>query len=126
MMGSEEEPDYAYWDGSYEGGVGPERDQIKGSFVTPGERRRFAASKIEPDRRFHYRHIAASLAARAADFLSPRSQAFAAVLCHATDWALSIGEDDEARQLYRRYVKHGALFPWAVHFGHECPEPNFG
>jgi cellulose synthase operon protein C len=125
MMGSEGDPDYAYWGGGFEGGIGPEGEELNGPFVTAGEADRFATSKIEPDKRYHYRYIAADYAARGADLLPTRSQAFAAVLCHATDWMLSTHEDVAARRLYHRYVEQGALVPWALHFGRRCPEPDF-
>jgi cellulose synthase operon protein C len=28
-------------------------------------------------------------------------------------------------QLYQRYLKEGAVVPWATDFGHDCPEPDF-
>ncbi len=28
-------------------------------------------------------------------------------------------------QLYQRYLKAGAVVPWATKFGHDCPEPDF-
>jgi cellulose synthase operon protein C len=28
-------------------------------------------------------------------------------------------------QLYQRYLKEGAVVPWATDFGHDCPDPDF-
>jgi hypothetical protein len=120
-------------------------DDLKQSFVTDGERQRFADSAAKPDLRFHYRYLAADRAASAADLLPPRSQAFAAVLCKATGWMLEgppdygdEGRSDDAsstpgvperlrraRALYERYVKQGPYVPWAEDFGRDCEEPDF-
>ena len=27
--------------------------------------------------------------------------------------------------MYQRYLKEGAVLPWATHFGRRCPEPDF-
>jgi hypothetical protein len=37
------------------------------------------------------------------------------------------GDPAEARAqaLYARYVKEGAIVPWATHFGYGCPAPDF-
>jgi len=57
-------------------------------FVTDGERQRFQASPPKPNFRYHYKFVGVDEALRAADLLPPRSQAFAAVLCHATSWMI--------------------------------------
>ena len=121
-MGTEGPPDYFALEGNYETGVAQEK--IEGEFVTTEERKRFAASAARPDHRFHYRYVAVEQATRAADLLPPKSQAFAAVLCHAASWMLD--RDDAAGQvLYKRYVREGAHVPWATHFGRDCPAPDF-
>ncbi|HLX06179.1 MAG TPA: hypothetical protein VKR28_11615 [Candidatus Binatus sp.] len=33
--------------------------------------------------------------------------------------------EDLTCQLYQRYLKAGAVVPWATDFGHDCPEPDF-
>ena len=33
--------------------------------------------------------------------------------------------EDLTCQLYQRYLKEGAVVPWAMGFGHECPAPDF-
>ncbi|MGD9583983.1 MAG: hypothetical protein AB7V26_10020 [Lysobacterales bacterium] len=75
-------------------------------------------------RDYRYRRMAAGWANLAADDLPPRSQAFAAVLCHATRWLLA-KEPENADFYYRRYIRHGAAMAWADRFGQVCPEPDF-
>jgi hypothetical protein len=94
------------------------------NLVSPSERQRFASTTPTIDKRFHYRYIAVQEAQKAAALLPVKSQAYASVLCNATGWILS-GDDRLAHSLYHQYVKHGAQFPWAAHFGHKCPEPDF-
>jgi tetratricopeptide (TPR) repeat protein len=126
IMGTEAAPDYEDLEGSFDLGVG--QSELKGPYVSKMEHARFAASAAKPDFRFHYRFIAADEAAKAADLLPPRSQAFAAVLCSATGWMLETADGDapsRAKALYRRYVHQGALVPWAKDFGRHCPNPDF-
>jgi cellulose synthase operon protein C len=152
------EPEFSF------GGVGRFKLRADDQFVTDGERQRFKASAPKPNFRYHYLFVAVDEALHAADLLPPRSQAFAAVLCHATSWmtdgesclasagdlrassaayrstAPSVADPlsadvrwpngDTARinftcQLYQRYLKEGAVVPWATHFGRHCPEPDF-
>jgi cellulose synthase operon protein C len=122
ILGYEEAPDFAVEDGAYDGGYGP--DQLNGPFITEDEKRRFGASAAKPDKRFHYRYIAADEASRAADLLPPRSQAFAAVLCNGSSWLID-RYPPVAQGLYRRYLKEGPHVPWANHFARACPEPDF-
>src|SRR5207248_1573496 len=89
------------------------------------ERARFEKTMPVPDKRFHYRYVAVDQALRAAEALPPRSEAFAAVLCHATAWMFSSRNDAAAQALYRLYVANGPMVPWAKTFGRDCPEPDF-
>lgn len=141
LFGYEQGPDYNDMGGGFQGGSGHSADDLKQSFVTDGERQRYADSAPRPDRRFHYRYLAADRAAGAADLLPPRSQAFAAVLCKASGWMLDgppdYGDNGEgtpplppqrllkAKALYDRYVKQGPYVAWAENFGESCPEPDF-
>jgi tetratricopeptide (TPR) repeat protein len=145
-------------------GIGHFELRADDRFVTEGERQRFKASAPKPNLRYHYRFVAVDEALHAADLLPPRSQAFAAVLCHATRYvtdgtscpASTSNLRDSAKaydsdkpniadplmldtiwpaegtarinltcQLYQRYLKEGAVVPWATHFGRHCPEPDF-
>jgi tetratricopeptide (TPR) repeat protein len=142
LMGYEQAPDYADNGGGYQGGSGQSAETLKGDLVTAGERQRFGDSSAQPDRRFHYRYVAADRAVSAADLLPPRSQAFAATLCVAASWMLEgPGDDNEAgdgeegkplnerqrrvQAYYARYVKEGPYVDWAWYFGQTCEQPNF-
>jgi len=142
ILGFEQAPDFADNGGVFQGGSGQSAATLKGDLVTAGERQRFADSNAQPDRRFHYRYVAADHAAAAADLLPPRSQAFAATLCMATRWMregppdydeAADGEADKplnersrrARIYYERYVKQGPHVAWADNFGMNCEPPNF-
>lgn len=146
LFGYEQGPDYSDNSGSFQGGSGHSANDLKQPLVTDGERERFARSVAQPDRRFHYRYLAADRAASAADMLPARSQAFAAVLCKATGWMLEGPPDYQdlyggygepaptqpperlrrAQALYARYVKEGPYVDWAADFGRSCEEPDFG
>ncbi|MFC5740370.1 hypothetical protein [Dyella tabacisoli] len=148
LLGYQQGPDYQDNGGGYPGGSGHTANDLKGSYVTEGERQRFAGSGAMPELRFHYRYLAVNRASSAADLLPPRSQAFAAVLCKATGWMLDgpgggfydgpgatadgspatepVDERSKrVKELYTRYVKQGAYVPWADDFGRSCEEPNF-
>jgi hypothetical protein len=142
LFGFEQGPDYGDNGGGYQGGSGQSVETLKGDFVTAGERQRFNDSAAQPDRRFHYRYLAADRAVSAADLLPKRSQAFAATLCMATNWMLQ-GPPDyneasdgdatkplnerqrRAQAYYARYVKQGPYVEWADSFGWNCEEPDF-
>ncbi len=125
LFGTEIGPDQDALDGRFDNGYGPSHPP-SGSLVTANERWRYAASGAVPDRRFHYRFLAAQDAERAADALPPRSQAFAAVLCRAADWMFQSDDEPDADRLYRRYLAFGAIVPFATRFGgYNCPAPDF-
>jgi hypothetical protein len=142
LFGFEQGPDYGDNGGGYQGGSGQSAETLKGDLVTAGEHQRFNDSAAQPDRRFHYRYLAADRAVSAADLLPPRSQAFAASLCMATHWMLE-GPPDyneatdgdatkplnerqrRAQAYYARYVKQGPYVEWADSFGWNCEEPDF-
>lgn len=129
LLGYELDPDYQIWGGSFAYGYADEAGDASPSpfsipLVGSEETKRTAASAAVPAQRFHYRYIAAGLAANAADLLPPRSQAFASVLCHATAWLL-YRDPDAAQNLYRRYLRQGAYVAWGDAFGQECPAPDF-
>lgn len=85
---------------------------------------RFEATRPPADKRFHYRYRAVELAVEASEHLPKRSEAYAAVLCHAASWT-GWRDPDEAAKVYRRYLKNGALVEWGASFGQSCPEPGF-
>ncbi|MDZ5648517.1 hypothetical protein [Nitrospirillum sp. BR 11828] len=155
IMGTEGVPDEAALQGAYDVGIGQATLPPGGApYVTDGERKRFADSAPQPDQRFHYRFIATDAAEHAADQLPHTSQAYAATLCwavnYATDQMIGTWTDDpgtiqdpywqsvvrriierdkqakgRAAALYDRYIKTGPHQPWANHFGHACPAPDF-
>ncbi len=123
LIGYTSSPDYAIWSGSF-GSVEP---LVKaGPWVTATEVDRQRATESRPNIHLHEEQIAIQLAGQAADLLPKRSQAFAAVLCHASDWT---GDDSKTRiNLYHRYLTEGAYLPWASAFGqhhNKCPTPDF-
>lgn len=121
ILGTEGPPDYYYNRGYFDTGIG--RNEATGPLVTPGETKRVALSRPQDPHRFHYRYLAANAANNAANLVPARSQAFAAMLCHAAKWASR--DPDRATQIWRRYVKEGARVPFATSFGAKCPVPDF-
>jgi hypothetical protein len=130
LIGYDYDPDFSAAYGEFENvytfGHGPSLPMTL-SFdpgPTPGERERAESTKATPDKRFHYRYLAADFAARAADLVPERSQAYAALLCKATGW-LAVRDLPAATEYYRRYVSHGPYVPWAASFGSHCEAPDF-
>lgn len=119
LLGSEMAPDYRIYDGNFSLGEDPTR---AGPWVSAGEAERQVQSKVEPDRRYHYRYLATALAEQAADRVPTSSQAFAALLCKGGGWIES-RDFATTQRLYQRYVAQGAMVPWG--FGRNCPEPDF-
>ncbi len=72
----------------------------------------------------HYRWQAAEWAGPSADLLHPRTQAWAAVLCHAASW-VSYRDTETGALIYQRYVKNGTVFDWSAHVGRGCPGAVF-
>lgn len=129
ILGYELEPDGHIHFGGFEE-VTPEARLTPAALLSRDEADRAVAQTPPDKRRFAYRYHAADLARQAAEKLPPRSQAYAAVLCHATRWMLSTTQYDpkagrEAEALYEMYLKNGAYLPWGDKFGAVCPEPDF-
>lgn len=84
-------PDNAGEGGNFPGLYGQDNSQpdAEGLFWGRGrprlaqEKALIAANAPVPNRRFHYRYVASELAQQAAAEVEPRSQAYAALLCHA-------------------------------------------
>jgi cellulose synthase operon protein C len=130
LLGYQLAPDYAIWGGAFgavEDDAGeplvPKPDTIWQSKL---ESEQFLKTTAVPNKRFHYRFIAANMAEQAAGELPARSQAFAASLCHATRWVI-YRDEAQGKRYYQRYVKEGAYVPWGGVFGttQDCPAPNF-
>lgn len=122
LLGYELGPDEAWNAGSYGNEFG--KPVQAAGLLTAAEAERQNATIAQPNRRFHYRFLAADLANQAADLLPPRSQAFAAVLCKASGW-LQYRDLTAAQGYYQRYVKEGPYVEWAANFGLNCQEPDF-
>ncbi|HEU5048219.1 MAG TPA: hypothetical protein VFT64_10305 [Rickettsiales bacterium] len=102
----------------------PDADLSGNPYVSQEERNRLAASRAETTLPHSFRKVATAAAVQAAELLPPKSQAYAAVLCHATGWIEPVDEG-RAQELYRLYISKGAIVPWATHYGHHCPAPDF-
>lgn len=122
LLGYEGAPDYQVFYGQYE--FYQAADEPAPLWPLPAaEQQRLAQTAAVPDKRFHYRYIAADLAAQSAKLWPHNSQAYAASLCAATTWL--INRDPEiARQYYQLYLQHGAYVPWGADFGIRCPAPD--
>jgi hypothetical protein len=121
LLGTELAPDYAMWDGDYA------YDGVKlqpAGLVGKDEPARVLASAAIPDRRYHYRYVAAALAEQAASLVPSRSQAYAALMCKATAWVIDI-DPKRAAASYGRYLRMGAHVAWGRAFGRACPQPDF-
>ncbi|MES2819460.1 MAG: hypothetical protein V4812_10795 [Pseudomonadota bacterium] len=122
LLGYEMAPDHAYTGGTYS--LDWVERQVPGDWLSAAEATRQNDHLAQPNRRYHYRYVAADLASQAADQLPPRSQAFAATLCKAGGWLVD-SDLDSARVHYRRYNAEGAYLPWMANFGRNCQEPDF-
>lgn len=127
ILGTELGPDWGWAGASYDLTTWSSEKRAKGlatPLISEEERRRATAHAPGHDVRFHYRAVAADHAEAAAALVPQRTQAYAALLCHAARWVR--GQDPErVERLWREYVKKGPLVPFAVTFGDECPAPDF-
>ncbi|MBS0589225.1 MAG: hypothetical protein JSR65_01140 [Proteobacteria bacterium] len=144
LIGYELDPDYQAYAGEFDLGGGGSAAEVDATatdmsgtgsserkdIVVPEkwagaeEAARVASSRAQPLERFHYRYDAVAFASKSADLLPPRTQAFAAVLCHATAWMID-RDSSVADKLYARYLKQGPYVAWGRNFGRTCPEPDF-
>ena len=108
LTGTELEPDWEYWGGSFDlGSAAADRTGLPalagGVFApTAGEQARIAASPV-PERRFHYRYRAAELAWWAASLLPGDSDETAAILSEAGGW-LKARDPKAAEPFYQALV----------------------
>ena len=139
ILGTEATPDWAQTDGNYDLNdyaepreLPPDQEAVRQELaklplVSAAEQQRLAAHAPPNPTRFHYRVTAADLAEQAAALVPPRSQAYAALLCHAARFTAH-RDEERTQRLWRTYVKNGALLTaeWdRMAFGQECPEPDF-
>jgi hypothetical protein len=134
LLGTEGPPDYRFYEGNFDnapfGDLTGFYDQAGQTVTlrpsgeaTTDETARVAASAGAPDKRFHYRYVAAGLAELAAASLPARSQAYAEIMCQAAAWTAR--DPAVAQSIYRRYLANGAVVPSVTQFGGVCPQPDF-
>jgi hypothetical protein len=138
LLGTEGAPDWSWVEGSFEMGSwipGLDRPEdappalpelTAAPLITQAERARLDAHAPAHLIRFQYRSTAADLAEQAAALVPERSQAYAALLCHAARFTSST-DPERGQRLWRTYVRRGAFLPDLSmdRFGQECPEPDF-
>lgn len=130
-LGTEGAPDWAMHDGSFAletlpqcpGALRPD-ERLPFPAMLPAECERLTANNPGYEVRFHYRSTAADLAERAAELVPPRSQAYAALLCTAAQWASS-SQPERVQHLWQTYVRRGSCLVEGMTFPNRCPEPNF-
>jgi hypothetical protein len=90
------------------------------------ENQRVQTHSVSPFSRFSYRYVATDLVEQATALLPERSQAYAAILCHATNWIINL-DPARAQQLYRTYIQQGPYVTFGDAFGTGigCEEPDF-
>lgn len=120
LLGYELAPDYQVFYGQFE--FYP-NDTPPLWPIPAAEQQRLTQTAPVPDKRFHYRYVAADLAAQSAELWPQNSQAYAASLCAATTWLIN-RDPEVAQQYYRQYLQNGAYVPWGADFGTRCPEPD--
>lgn len=112
LMGTQLGPDFFTHGGNY--GYWPDDDKHlppralpdHGNSLTgphPAERARILASRIAPEKRFHYRYVAADWAWQAAVMLPDESDVKAHILCEAGHW-LANREPEQADKFYKALV----------------------
>lgn len=122
LLGTELEPDFRVYEGDYKDE--PSRaDRVAGAAglpVTPEESARFGQSAPHPDRRWHYRAVAAEEALAAAALLDKDDPRVDTLTCYAMAWL--DGVDPERRTAVRRaYVRAHQEWPSG-----QCDAPTFG
>jgi len=107
LYGTEVGPDWRIYGGDFETGVSAE-DRTNESFqllsASLDELERASAHHADPEKRFHYRYQAASLAWEAAKLLPDNSDETARVLCTAGSW-LKARDPETADHFYKTLVR---------------------
>ncbi len=91
LLGTELEPDWAIWGGSFETGAAAKaREELAtrpgGTFATTKEELERVTEHVVPEERFHYRYRAAQLAWWAAGLMPNDAEETAAILSEAGGW----------------------------------------
>ena len=108
LFGTETEPDWRWHDGDYTDGPSLATRLATTNLVrlaaTAEEQRRATQHKPEPDKRFHYRYVAADLAWQAALLMPNNSDDTARVLCEGGSW-LKVLDPKAADVFYKALVR---------------------
>ncbi|HUQ04626.1 MAG TPA: hypothetical protein VM261_19130 [Kofleriaceae bacterium] len=123
IMGTAHAPDWEHYYADYDLSEYTSTED-PGALFTAAEDARVAASAPDSTRRYHYRHVAADLAAEAIDFLPRQSQARASVMCWSARH-VRYRDPQRLEDLYHRYLREGPFAGHESDFGIECSEPDF-
>lgn len=108
LLGSEIDPDWARWGGSFALGTfglapGDRADHARWP-ASADEAERWQRSRPEPYRRYHYRYVAADYAWRAAERMPDGDERTARVLATAGTW-IKYGDPEAADRFYKALVR---------------------
>jgi tetratricopeptide (TPR) repeat protein len=108
LLGTEVEPDWHFYKGHYENEpLKKSRAKAAGNkkivLVTSDEKKRWNKNKIDIEKRFHYRYVAAKLGWDAAELMPDESDETARVLCEAGTW-LKDRDTKAADRFYKALV----------------------
>ena len=119
LLGTELAPDFAIYEGNYEGNISPEdrlqtpeesdvkeppRQVNRVLFSSKDEQKRTAVEPADPPQRFHYRYIAAELGWQGAQLLPDNTDEKAKMLCEAGTW-LKYLNPQAADRFYKELVR---------------------
>jgi tetratricopeptide (TPR) repeat protein len=108
ILGTEVEPDWAFLGADFELEAasrlraGAAKPAVLPS--SPEERDRLAQHRVEPEKRFHYRYVAAEIAWKAAALLPNNREETARILCVAGSW-LKYRDPPAADRYYKAMVR---------------------
>ena len=107
LLGTELEPDWFLYEGTFErhpiSSTRAQGGTAKVTAPTSDERRRIQTPPADPNRRFHYRYIAADHAWRATELMPDKSEDTARKLCEAGIW-LKDRDPKAADRFYKALV----------------------
>jgi hypothetical protein len=108
LLGTELDPDFFCYDGSYQYSESPEtrgiNTGVKLTIPTQDEAARYVASALPHARRYHYKYIAADHAWSAAELMPDDDEKTAALLCEAGSW-IKAADPQAADRFYKALVK---------------------
>ena len=107
VLGSELDPDWGLWGGQLDTatyGLDPTARAEGGFAPVPDEAERYARSRPEPYRRYHYRYLAAEYAWRAAELMPDQDERTARILATAGGW-LKDRDPEAADRFYKALVR---------------------